>query len=306
MSSQEESEFIKLGADIYLRKANEEDAHDKQSPNIILVCGWMGAQLRHIHKYTKVYEQVYPGATQILIQNRPSFFWSTENTRRKVIAPAVEVLEALGTIPPQSPSLIMNSSSAKVPRILVHSFSNGGAYSLITLGKIMASRAGSSSPLKSSRFPCAIVLDSSPGGSGLSNAIHAFTTLIKNPITRVVAKVLVCLLYVYGFFVGPFIGRRTALQKVRDGLYNPRVLPWVDERTPRLYMYSRADDMVPWEQIREHAERTKSLGWNVRTEIFEDSPHVAHARTHPEQYWGAVKRLWDDALDVAHTKEESN
>ncbi|KAK0203742.1 hypothetical protein DFS33DRAFT_827786 [Desarmillaria ectypa] len=305
MSSQEESKFIKLGTDVYLRKSNEEGAHDKRSPNIILVCGWMGAQLRHIHKYTKVYEQLFPGASQILIRNRPSFFWSTENSRRKVIAPAVEALEALGMTSPQSPSLVMNPSSAEPPRILVHSFSNGGAYSLITLGKIMASR-GSFSSLESFRPPCAIVLDSSPGGSGLSNAIHAFTTLIKNPIMRTAAKVLVCLLYVYGFFVGPFIGRRTALQKVRDGLYNPRVLPWVDERTPRLYVYSKADDMVPWDQIQQHAERTESLGWDVRTEVFEDSPHVAHAKTHPKRYWDAVKSLWNDALIVAHVKGESN
>ncbi len=156
--------------------------------------------------------------------------------------------------------------------------------------------------LETFRPPCAIILDSSPGGSGLSNAIHAFTTLIKNPIMRTAAKVLVCLLYVYGFFVGPFIGRRTALQKVQDGLYNPRVLPWVDERTPRLYMYSRADDMVPWDQVQQHAERTRGLGWDVRTEVFEDSPHVAHARAYPERYWHAVKSLWNDALVAAHVK----
>ncbi|KAK0192650.1 hypothetical protein F5146DRAFT_1136476 [Armillaria mellea] len=304
MSTREESDFIKLGSDVYLRKGNTESTHDTESPNIILVCGWMGAQLRHIQKYTKAYEQLYPGATQILIQNQPSFFWSTENSRRKMMAPAAEILEALGTIPPQSPSSILNLS-AEPPRILVHSFSNGGAYSLITLGKIMASR-GPLPSLETFRPPCAIILDSSPGGSGLSNAVHAFTTLIKNPIMRTAAKVLVCLLYVYGFFVGPFIGRRTALQKVQDGLYNPHVLRWVDERTPRLYVYSRADDMVPWDQVQQHAERTRGLGWDVRTEVFEDSPHVAHARAYPERYWHAVKSLWNDALVAAHVKGATN
>ena len=65
--------------------------------------------------------------------------------------------------------------------------------------------------------------------------------------------------------------------------------------TPRLYLYSQADEMVPWTEVEEHAEEARKAGLDVRMERFEGSPHVAHARTDPERYWGAVKKVWEDA-----------
>jgi hypothetical protein len=46
-----------------------------------LFYGLVGAQLPHLYKYTKIYDGLYPEATQILIRCHPSFFWSTENYR---------------------------------------------------------------------------------------------------------------------------------------------------------------------------------------------------------------------------------
>lgn len=34
----------------------------------------------HLMKYTTAYEDLYPSATQILVQSAPSFFWSFEGT----------------------------------------------------------------------------------------------------------------------------------------------------------------------------------------------------------------------------------
>lgn len=36
-------------------------------------------------------------------------------------------------------------------------------------------------------------------------------------------------------------------------------------------------------------------GLDVRRVCFEKSPHVAHARFYPEQYWTAVREVWTDA-----------
>jgi Eukaryotic protein of unknown function (DUF829) len=52
---------------------------------------------------------------------------------------------------------------------------------------------------------------------------------------------------------------------------------------------------VPWQQVKAHAEASRDLGINVRTEVFEASPHVAHARTDPAKYWAAVGEVWEAA-----------
>ena len=53
--------------------------------------------------------------------------------------------------------------------------------------------------------------------------------------------------------------------------------------------------MVPWMEVEEHTEEARKAGLDARMERFEGSPHVAHARSDPERYWSAVKKVWEDA-----------
>jgi hypothetical protein len=47
----------------------------------------VGAKLPHLFKYTQAYETLYPGATQILVQNFPSSFWSSQKTLVRSLFP---------------------------------------------------------------------------------------------------------------------------------------------------------------------------------------------------------------------------
>lgn len=58
------------------------------------------------------------------------------------------------------------------------------------------------------------------------------------------------------------------------------------------YIYSKADKMVEWTDIREHAEEARNRGWTVEEEVFEDSAHCAHFSADGERYTEAVKRIW--------------
>lgn len=64
----------------------------------------------------------------------------------------------------------------------------------------------------------------------------------------------------------------------------------------RLYLYSKEDDLILWEDIEQHAAETRQLGRGVDAEVFGGSGHVGHMRMHPEQYWGAVARSWEEAV----------
>ena len=59
---------------------------------------------------------------------------------------------------------------------------------------------------------------------------------------------------------------------------------------PRLYVYSKADELVPWRDVESHAEDAGRRGYGeVKRVLFEDSAHCAHAMAHREEYWGAVE-----------------
>lgn len=62
---------------------------------------------------------------------------------------------------------------------------------------------------------------------------------------------------------------------------------------PRLYLFSKADHLIPSADVLEHAAAARHQGVDVTVEEFEGTMHVAHVRKEPERYWGAVKSLWE-------------
>jgi hypothetical protein len=60
----------------------------------------------------------------------------------------------------------------------------------------------------------------------------------------------------------------------------------------KLYLYSKADDIISWRDIEEHAADAVSKGYDVELRMFEDTPHVGHMKGHPEMYWGAIADRW--------------
>ncbi|KAF8206846.1 hypothetical protein K438DRAFT_449121 [Mycena galopus ATCC 62051] len=97
---------------------------------------------------------------------------------------------------------------------------------------------------------------------------------------------------------GQILNKPSPVLVMMAALRNPRVLPWIDERTPRLYLYSKVDEIVPMADVEVHAARSASEGLDVRKLCFDTSAHVAHARVYPEEYWGSVKRVWADACQA--------
>ncbi|KAJ4501266.1 hypothetical protein C8R41DRAFT_806576 [Lentinula lateritia] len=271
-----------------------------REPNIILVFGWMGAKLPHILKYTKVYEDMYPNATQIIVQSEPHFFWSSKRTRMNNLVPVAEVLEAHGCngTRQESPSRDDNP-----PRILVHSFSNGGGLQMYTLGNLLRARLGSSSSScrPSSRLS-AVVIDSCPGNASFRGAIQAFTAALpKNSPLRIPVIIFITLLYGFGIIRHRIFGVQPIFERLKEALLRKGpeggILPWMTEKTPRMYICSKKDELTPVEQIEEHVKEAKYRGLNAQIVVYEDTPHVGHARRYPEQYWGAVKDLWTQAVE---------
>lgn len=61
---------------------------------------------------------------------------------------------------------------------------------------------------------------------------------------------------------------------------------------PRLYIYSKADQLVPCQDVKSHADDARVKRYRATSEVlFEASAHCAHATVHKEQYWEAVAGL---------------
>ena len=61
--------------------------------------------------------------------------------------------------------------------------------------------------------------------------------------------------------------------------------------TTRLYLYSKGDDLVLWQDVESHAAVAKQKGYDVRTELFDGSQHVGHVMLDRDRYWNTVKRV---------------
>ena len=184
---------------------------------------------------------------------------------------------------------------------------------LLVLSKVLERRARAGRKTRhqqhqsSATGPVALILDSLPEGSGLRCMISVYTlgTQQMGPISR--AAAIPFLTFIYSLFYLWYGG--AALQEVRTRLNLPSILPGFtpgdttearggvasNHLTPRLYVYSRTDQLTRTEEVQSHIHQASQAGFDVRTEVFEDTPHVAHARIEPKRYWAAVDKLWRDA-----------
>ncbi|KAJ3851502.1 hypothetical protein EV368DRAFT_65692 [Lentinula lateritia] len=279
-SSIKDSDLVPVGKGIHLRRAPPLTStynllEPLNPPNIILIFGWMGAKLYHILKYTKVYEDMFPNATQVIITSNPQLFWSSNRTRMKNLLPVMEILEAHGC-------------SGALPL--------GGGVQLLTLGNLLRSK--STLGLYEAHVS-AMVIDSCPGTPSLWRTVQAFCIFLPT-LLRIPSVILVTFIYGIITLIKQWVfGVQPISERLKEGLLRKGsqggILPWMNEQTPRMYVCSKKDDLIPIDQIEEHVKEARRRGLNAKIEMYEDTPHVAHARSYPERYWGAVKDLWVSA-----------
>lgn len=143
----------------------------------------------------------------------------------------------------------------------------------------------------------ALILDSSPALADFRSIGSAISIATQNPVTRYITLAIIYVMYTHLLFLQMIFGGKTLETQYLEGLLQPRLLPWMNAQTPRLYIFSKEDELVPWEQVQRHAETAKQSGLNVCCEVYEKSAHVAHMRFDPERYWASILDLWQVACN---------
>ncbi|BGP47487.1 hypothetical protein JCM10450v2_003339 [Rhodotorula kratochvilovae] len=253
-----------------------------KAPELVLISSWMGAQLKHVEKYVETYRKLYPTSAILLLRSSEADFFRS-STLVRALSPAVDVLRA------RTSGYTAGPSSG----LLVHAFSNGGCLTLKTLNELLRAEGKTSDaqPLVAAakQLPArAVVLDSCPGLQNFRGTIAAFTAGVKSPFVKV--PLVAILTVVFGALrLWDIIKRQPPILSRLSSYLNSSAFPAV----PRLYLYSDIDKLVPCADVERHAAAARAAGVEVRTERFDGTPHVAHARVEPERYWGAIQEVWE-------------
>jgi hypothetical protein len=266
--------FKRLNASTYIYEPPTSPSPASSSaPDLILLPSWLDAAPRHIAKYTRGYQALYPSARILLITTAVADV--TIHTQAAEAARLAPALSLLASLPPS-------------PAILLHSFSNGGAYTSHLLARLYRARTGRALPIG------AQILDSAPGHGHYGRTATALAqALPKSPAVLHYVSLVMLHLFLAAYYVAKTAtGGLNKIQVMRDGLLDQRV--W-DGAVPRCYVFSKEDKMVVWEDVVEHAGMSRKRGWKrVSVEEFEESAHCGHLLVDEGRYWGVVERVWGE------------
>ncbi|OJJ43553.1 hypothetical protein ASPZODRAFT_73903 [Penicilliopsis zonata CBS 506.65] len=281
--------FTPLSDRVYVR-----DGHDKMqamqamqdstpdAPTSIIIFGWGDGMPKHVSKYADGYLELFPCA-RILVVISGTLQASNQGLESRVHA-MMPIIDLVFPTP--------TGSGNGEERILLHVMSNtGGIFAGATVVAYQQ-RHGAEH-----RFPHRlIVCDSTPGSLDFASQVgrwsHAMAVGTAKHFPWPVA-ITQALWYV-------FLWSNWAWERVRgaepSGVWATRVLndhAITLRDAHRLYLYSKEDEIIWWEDLEENVARVRQLGYSADLEMFHGSPHVGHMRMHPEQYWARILSCWN-------------
>lgn len=259
------ADFTTIGHNTYLWTS----ASYSTESAFILLFAWNAAAAKHIAKYTVSYQRLFPSSRILIVRCYTSDMFTRSARYPALLAPALDMthqhIESGG-------------------EVLVHSFSNGGGNQVNEFAKAWKRRYGSRLPMR-----CQI-MDSSPTkGPWMKSHAAISAGLPRTWFWKWFGGLLVHVLLL-GLFLINLVRRKENKMVVLCREMNDEHV--FDQKVPRLYLYSRVDEMVGHEEVEEHAAIARSKGWHVTMARFEMSAHCGHVREDEEKYWGAIIEAW--------------
>lgn len=241
------------------------------APELVIISTWMGGLPKHITKYIDAYRKLYPAAMLLIQTNSVADIMMRPNwTQQRRMEPAVDVVRNVHENKPEP-----ENGRGK---ILLHMFSNGGCQQAIQLAKQYSKATGEQLPVS------AMVIDSAPGTGTWRDGAAAFL-LAFPPHLRWMAQPVVYLALGTLWIWTTVLRLTHPIDWIQDGLLDEELFT---KSAPRVYLYSKSDELVPWTAVVRAAGDAAFKGWDVETLEFEGTAHVNHMAKDPERYWAAV------------------
>lgn len=298
--------FEQLSQGVFLQSPSDQSSQIEKSsvahssPDVIIICAWGFAQAKHIAKYIAGHQSLFPTATILLVYNSvANIMWKPDASQMQWFQPAVA---ALRECTDSKPDL----------KVFLHLFSNTGCHSAVQLAEACAN---SNPPFV---LPVtSVVLDSCPSMpllEPLANAL-ALGAPSKNIVVTMIARAVAYA--IAGFTIalekaGVATHAATKLYTELNSMENvflTRGLSAGEQKStspiPRTYIYGPDDDMIPVNQVIQHANiaiaNMSASGIDhasnfVRVEEFVGSPHVNHVKFEKGRYWRVIKETWQRSV----------
>lgn len=267
-----------VGQDIYyVARHPDPSTSISTDPRLIILCTWLGGATPHrIQKYLDGYMSLYPSSSILLI------------TARFLEIAALPFSVLYSRLAPARNVMIQHiEAETEQPSILWHVFSHGGCNSAIQMALSLHDQR---SDLDLCKYIKLLVFDCCPGDATFENAYKAAAYSLPNTFpARVVGQAL---LYPTMAIVTGLqnAGLMRSVKHLRAHLNDPAVLG----TARRLYLYSKADQVVRWEDVEAHIEDARAHhGLCAQGVAFDDSPHCALVRDHSCGYWKTIASYWD-------------
>lgn len=249
---------------------------DSKKKPLIVLLGWVNAQDRHLAKYST--ELAAHGYSSVrAIQPTPTGFSAFQSSRD---AWAQQLLARVAADHPHK-------------RVVLYAFSNGGAW-VVESTWLLVTAADRLQQLRRTRWRhrylpqqqqvtlpriAGIIFDSCPAYMHWAAGMEAIQSTLA-PLQRVLTVALY--LFVYLPLTWLLTGYRPARFWRHMQEFSFRGDP------PELYLFSHTDRLCDAGRLQELMALRRNRGAHVTSVSWPDSPHVAHARAYPADYWQAV------------------
>ena len=250
-----------LGYDLTLQKCK-----DPNSKKLAIVAGWMGAKQRQLKPYISFYHQRG--------YNVLSYAVGPIHVLKPLTATAM--MDRVINIAVNGED---NNIDTKPNVVVMHCFSVGG-YLTGQMLRILDKEDRKEDKQSIHKLVKAQIYDSPPDMRSIPNGVGA--SIGMGPIvSKVVASIIRSYLYIVRNTVG-------VEHKASSDAFHQNHIP-----APSLWFYSKSDPVALEEDINTVINKWNKNGRVTSTTIWEDSPHIQHARIDPERYFGSLAGFID-------------
>jgi hypothetical protein len=269
---------------------------------LIVLCTWLGAGKKPIGKYVREYRTIAPYARILLIESSIGIVTAPYVRQWELIKPASEVVRAVLDECGHG-----EASSMVVPKMLIHTFSNGGEFhqtpisathpliSLEWIGTnsatqlllVLRKQLGYQIPLSG------IICDSGPARGAYWKTYHSMTTSLPKGLFWQIVGPFVVITVCNILFSSQWLGWEKP-----ENIYRRTLLEGSVVSCKRIcYIFSKADTHVDCADVTSHADLARNQGWDVKQILFEDSPHCNHISKYRAEYVDAMMSFWGPKID---------
>jgi hypothetical protein len=267
-----------------ISKDNVQSTRPATDPDVIIIYGWGDAGLRHVVKYTAGYQSLFPRSKIIAVLS-PILKAMTLSLDQRIRSMQPVIEETFR----EKIDLGQRSSPAQ-QTILMHVMSNTGGMNFAATFE--AYRRKYNHPMPHNL----LVLDSCPGSTAYTPANvrrFAFAMTVGTAAYFPWPKAVTQWMWFFMLYVlrglELLVGRESAANFAVKAT-NSDVL--AVKTASRLYLYSKEDEIINWEDIESNAADAASKGYRVDLKMFQGSSHVGHMRNWPEEYWRVILQAW--------------